>query len=275
MDKLIERGGEFLRSVIFENIPKILIALLILYVGWKLIKLLKKGLKKVMSKKDVDISLQGFVLTIIDILLKVLLIITVVNMIGIPITSFIAILGAAGLAIGMALQGTLQNFAGGIIILVLRPFKVGDFIEQGEFTGTVEKIQIFNTFLSTPDNKMIIVPNTQLATNTLINYTRTNIRRVDVNIGIAYGQNVDKARETMLQLANSSNLILHKPDAPAEPEVVLASLSSSSVDLSMRVWVKTDDYWTVFFSFNQMVYEKFNEESIEIPFNQLQVHIDK
>ncbi len=275
MDKLIERGGEFLRSVIFENIPKILIALLILYVGWKLIKLLKKGLKKVMSKKDVDISLQGFVLTIIDILLKVLLIITVVNMIGIPITSFIAILGAAGLAIGMALQGTLQNFAGGIIILVLRPFKVGDFIEQGEFTGTVEKIQIFNTFLSTPDNKMIIVPNTQLATNTLINYTRTNIRRVDVNIGIAYGQNVDKARETMLQLANSSNLILHKPDAPAEPEVVLASLSSSSVDLSMRVWVKTDDYWTVFFSFNQMVYEKFNEEGIEIPFNQLQVHIDK
>lgn len=275
MDKLIERGGEFLRSVIFENVPKILIALLILYIGWKLIKLLKKGLKKVMSKKDVDISLQGFVLTIIDILLKVLLIITVVNMIGIPITSFIAILGAAGLAIGMALQGTLQNFAGGIIILVLRPFKVGDFIEQGEFTGTVEKIQIFNTFLSTPDNKMIIVPNTQLATNTLINYTRTNIRRVDVNIGIAYGQNVDKARETMLQLANSSNLILHKPDAPAEPEVVLASLSSSSVDLSMRVWVKTDDYWTVFFSFNQMVYEKFNEEGIEIPFNQLQVHIDK
>jgi small conductance mechanosensitive channel len=218
----------------------------------------------------VDKSLQDFLLSLVSILLKILLILTVMSMIGIAITSFIAILGAAGLAIGMALQGTLQNFAGGIIILILKPFKVDDFIEQGSFSGVVKQIQIFNTVLCTADNKIIILPNTQLATNPLINYTKSKIRRVDIPCGIAYGESVDKARATMLAIAATRPEVLKEPEAPT---VLVMALSDSSVNLQLRVWVKTEDYWKVHFALNQAVYDKFNEVGIEIPFNQLQVHL--
>ncbi len=272
MEQLIAAGKNFLSNVIFNNIPKILIALLILWIGWKLIKFLNKTLKKVFTKKEVDVSLQSFLLSLIDITLKVLLILTVMGIIGIQATSFVAILGAVGLAVGMALQGTLQNFAGGVIILLLKPYRVGDFIEQGSFSGTVKNIQIFNTVLSTVDNKIIIIPNSQLATNSLINYTRGEIRRVDVNVGIAYGESVDKAREVMLNLAKQDARILNEPEAPV---VHLTSLSDSSVDLQLRVWVKSPDYWGVLFNLNQSVYEAFNEQNISIPFPQVQVHLDK
>ena len=270
---LLQGLKSFCHDVLFNNIPRILIALVILWIGWKLIKLLTNFLQKIFAKKNLDVSLQSFLQSLIGITLKVLLIITVADMIGIQMTSFIAILGAAGLAVGMALQGTLQNFAGGVIILILKPYKVGDFIEQGGTSGVVKEIQIFSTVLQTVDNKIIIVPNTQLATGTLTNYTRANKRRVDIPVGIAYGSDVEQARRVLLDLANAHpDVFKEGADAPA---VVCTSLGSSSVDLQLRVWVATENYWPVSSNLTQGVYEALGKNGIEIPFNQLQVHINK
>lgn len=263
----------FCNDVLFQNLPKIIISLLILWIGWKLIKWVTNLLHKVFSKKNLDVSLQSFLHSIIDIALKTLLIVTVAGMIGIQMTSFIAILGAAGLAVGMALQGTLQNFAGGVIILILKPYRVGDFIEQGGISGTVSEIQIFNTVLQTPDNKVVIVPNTQLATGTLINYTRSGKRRVDISVGIAYGADINKAREVLLRkAAEYPSVIKEGADAPA---VVVTGLGASSVDLQLRVWVNSPDYWPTSSDLTQGVYEALGANNIEIPFNQLQVHINQ
>ena len=270
---LLDGLKTFCHDILFNNIPRILIALVILWIGWKLIKLLTNFLQKIFAKRNLDVSLQSFLQSLIGITLKVLLIITVADMIGIQMTSFIAILGAAGLAVGMALQGTLQNFAGGVIILILKPYKVGDFIEQGGTSGVVKEIQIFSTILQTLDNKIIIVPNTQLATGTLTNYTRAQKRRVDVSVGIAYGSDVEQARRVLLDLANAHpDVFKEGADAPA---VVCTSLGSSSVDLQLRVWVATENYWPVSSALTQGVYEALGKNGIEIPFNQLQVHINK
>ena len=163
IESLLAGLQQFITDVVFKNVPKLILALVVLWIGLKLIKVLVKGIKKIMKRRSVDESLQDFLCSLVDIALKVLLIITVMGMIGIQMTSFIAVIGAAGLAVGMALQGTLQNFAGGVIILLMRPYRVGDYIEQGGIAGTVSHIQIFNTTLTTPDNKIIIVPNTELA----------------------------------------------------------------------------------------------------------------
>ena len=270
---LLQGLKTFFNDVLFNNIPRILIALVILWVGWKLIKVLTKFLQKIFTKRNLDVSLQSFLQSLIGITLKILLIITVADMIGIQMTSFIAILGAAGLAVGMALQGTLQNFAGGVIILILKPYKVGDFIEQGGTSGVVKEIQIFSTIIQTVDNKTIIVPNTQLATGTLTNYTRANKRRVDIPVGIAYGSDVEQARRVLLDLANAHPDVFKEGDDA--PTVVCTSLGSSSVDLQLRVWVATDNYWPVSSNLTQGVYEALGKNGIEIPFNQLQVHINK
>ena len=264
---------DFFNDVLFQNLPRIIIALLILWIGWKLIKWLDKLLLKIFTKKNLDVSLNSFLRSIIIIALKVLLVITVASMIGIQMTSFIAILGAAGLAVGMALQGTLQNFAGGVIILLLKPYKVGDYIEQGGISGIVKEIQVFNTLLITLDNKVIVVPNTQLATNTLTNYTRSEKRRVDVNVGIAYGEDINKARKVLVDLAMSHPDVL-KDEADA-PTVAVLELGASSINLQLRAWTKTENYWGVMGALTQGTYETLKENQIEIPFNQLQVHIDK
>jgi small conductance mechanosensitive channel len=270
MDTFFTKGKDFLSDLIFVHGTKIIIALIVLWIGWKLINVFAKMLKKVFVKREVDSSLQDFLITLITIALRILLILTVMGMMGIAMTSFIALIGAAGLAIGMALQGTLQNFAGGIIILILKPFKVGDWIEQGAFSGEVKKIQIFNTYLATGDNKVIILPNTQLATQPLINYTRSQIRRIDISCSIAYGESVEKARKVLLDIASQYNEFLSEP---SKPLVHVMTLSDSSVDLQLRGWVNTNDYWTVLFSLNQAVYDRFNAENIEIPYKQLDVHI--
>ncbi|MBO4738036.1 MAG: mechanosensitive ion channel [Bacteroidales bacterium] len=275
MEHFIAEAKEFIFGILFKNIPAILIAIVVLFVGWRIIKWAVKLINKVMKKRNLEASLQNFLSSLVDVALKTLLIVTAISIVGIPVTSFVAILGAASLAVGMALQGTLQNFAGGVIILLLKPYKVGDFIEQGSFTGTVQKIQIFNTILSTLDNKVIIIPNTQLATTSLINYTKSEVRRVDIKIGIAYGEDINKARAALLELPAASDKILYKPEAPDDPAVVVTDLAESSVNLVLRVWVKTADYWTVDSAFKQAAYEKFNEKNIEIPFNQLQVHINQ
>lgn len=261
--------NEFLRDILFKDVPRIIIALIVLWIGLKIVKLIVKGLRKLLEKKEVDVSLQSFLLSITDIALKVLIVIAVMGMIGIQTTSFIAALGAAGLAVGMALQGTLQNLAGGVIILLLKPFKVGDYIDSTGVQGTVKHIQIFNTIVETPDKKIVIAPNTDLATKTLINYSRSENRRVDVKVGIAYGESVDGARNTLLELAKSYPLVIEEPAS----EVVVTALADSAVSLELRVWVKNADYWNTFFYLNQAVYDKLNEKGIKIPFNQMDVHI--
>lgn len=267
--RLLNGGGDFVNKIIYEYAPKVLVALIVLWVGLKLIKMMEKALNKVMEKRKADPSLTSFVISLCRIALKVILFIAVLGMIGIETTSFIAVLGAAGLAVGMALQGTLQNFAGGVMVLLFKPYRVGDYISSGGVEGTVVNIQIFNTIIHTADAKEIIVPNTDLATKTLVNYSRSEERRVDISVGIAYGASVDKARQALLEVAASYPLVL----TSREPIVVVTDLADSAVNLQLRVWVKNTDYWTAFFHLNQAVYEKLNEVGIEIPFNQMDVHV--
>lgn len=261
--------GEFTHDVLFKEVPKIIIALIVLWIGLKLIKLVVKAMKKMLDRRNVEVSLQSFLLSMTDIALKAMVVIAVLGMVGIQTTSFIAVLGAAGLAVGMALQGTLQNFAGGVIILLLKPFKVGDYIDSAGVQGTVKHIQIFNTIVETPDKKMVIAPNTDLATKTLVNYSRSENRRVDIKVGIAYGESVDSARTALLELAKSYSKVIEEP----APMVVVTALADSAVSLELRVWVKNADYWDTFFYLNQAVYDKLNAVGISIPFNQMDVHI--
>ncbi|MBR4537078.1 MAG: mechanosensitive ion channel family protein [Bacteroidales bacterium] len=261
--------SDFTRDVLFKDVPRIIIALIILWIGLKLIKLVVKAMRKMLERRNVDVSLQSFLISMTDIALKAMVVIAVMGMVGIQTTSFIAVLGAAGLAVGMALQGTLQNFAGGVIILLLKPFKVGDYIDSAGVQGTVKHIQIFNTIVETPDKKMVIAPNTDLATKTLVNYSRSENRRVDIKVGIAYGESVDSARAALMELAKSYSKVIEEP----APMVVVTALADSAVSLELRVWVKNADYWDTFFYLNQAVYDKLNAVGISIPFNQMDVHI--
>ena len=198
-----------------------------------------------------------------------MLILTVLGTVGVEMTSFIALLAAAGIAIGMALSGTLQNFAGGVVILLFRPFKVGDFVEMQGYMGTVKEIQIFSTILKTPDNKTIYVPNGPISSGSLTNFTTEPIRRVDWTFGIAYGDDVDKARAVINKLLDEDQRVL------AEPErlIAVSSLGDSSVNLVVRAWVNSPDYWDMFFDMNEKVYKTFAKEGINIPFPQMDVHL--
>lgn len=270
MQEIVAAAKTFVTDVLFKGIPKLIIAILVFWIGWKLIKLLNKTLKKSYDRHTVDPSLQQFLNSLIDISLKVLLVLTVMGILGIKMTSFVAIVGAAGLAVGMALQGTLQNFAGGVIILLLKPFKVGDYIEQGSYAGFVESIQIFNTTLRTYDNRNIIVPNTELATKSLVNHFNLPMRRVKIAVSVAYGESVDRVREVLLRVADAHPLVLKEPKVPFAP---VEELGESAVNMSLYAWTLPENYWTVLFDLNQQVYDALMKEHIEIPFNQLDVHI--
>ncbi len=249
--------------------PKLLLAIITLLVGFYVIKVITKTVKKMMVKRNVDESLQPFFATLINALLKVLLIISVMGMIGIEMTSFIAILGAAGLAIGMALSGTLQNFAGGVMILIFKPFKVGDFLEAQGHMGTVKEIQIFNTILKSPDNKTIILPNAPLSSGSMINYSTEPERRVDFSFGIGYGDDIDKASSVLKRLIEEDERILKTP----EPFVAVGELADSSVNFTVRVWVKGEDYWGVHFDMIEKVKKTFDKENLSIPFPQRDIHV--
>ena len=259
-----------MNDIVFQYVPKLILACIVLFVGWKLINLLNKVMKRAYERHKVDPSLQEFLHSLIDILLKVLLIITAMGIMGIQMTSFIAILGAAGVAIGMGLQGTLQNFAGGVIILLLKPFKVGDYIEQGSYAGFVESIQIFNTTLRTYDARKIIVPNTELATKSLVNHFNLPQRRVAIDVGLAYGMSVEKAKEVMLRVAAENPLVLQEPKAPF---ATLEKFGDSSLNMRLYAWTLPENYWNTLFSLNEGIYNAFREEGLEIPFNQVDVHI--
>ncbi|MDD4373352.1 MAG: mechanosensitive ion channel [Bacteroidales bacterium] len=248
---------------------KLLGAILALIVGLWIVGKISKSLRKLMEKREIDPSLRGFLGTFISIMLKILVIISVMSMAGIQMTSFIAMLGAASLAVGLSLQGSLQNFAGGIIILILKPFRVGDFIDGQGHMGTVEDIQIFNTTLQTVDNKVITIPNGALANSSITNFSKKETRRVDWIFGIAYGDSYDKAREILLRLIEEDNRIHKDP----EPFIALTSLGDRSVNIVVRVWLNAPDYWAVFFEMNEKVYKTFSKEGINIPFPQMDVHL--
>ncbi len=246
-------------------------AIVALIIGLWIIKLLTKGLSALMKARELDQSLQPFLRSLLNITLKALLVVSVLSMLGIEMTSFIAILGAAGLAVGMALSGTLQNFAGGVMILVFKPFQVGDVINAQGHTGSVFEIQIFNTILKTPDNKHIIIPNGGLSTGSLVNFSKEKTRRVDWTFGIGYGDDVDKARAVLLNIIKEDSRINSDP----EPFVAVGELADSSVNFTVRVWVDATNYGGVLFDMNEKVYKAFNKEGINIPFPQMDVHISK
>ena len=248
---------------------KLLGAIAVFIIGSFVIKMIKKGIAKVITKSGVDNSLSPFLLGITEILLKVMLVISVLGMLGIEMTSFIAILGAAGLAVGMALSGTLQNFAGGVMILAFKPFKNGDVIEAQGYIGSVSEIQIFNTILKTPDNKTIIIPNGGLSTSSMVNYSTEAKRRVDWTIGIGYGDDTSKARSVIKQLCDEDERILKDP----EVFIAVSELADSSVNFAVRAWVNAEDYWGVFFDMNEKIYNTFGKEGLNIPFPQMDVHV--
>ncbi|MEA1898283.1 MAG: mechanosensitive ion channel [Bacteroidota bacterium] len=264
---LVSQGWELL----LKFGPTFIGALVVLLVGLWIIKIINRSISSLMDKKDLDASLKPFLRSLISVLLKALLVISVMGMVGIQMTSFIAILGAAGLAVGMALSGTLQNFAGGVMILVFKPFKVGDYINAQGHSGSVKEIQIFNTILKTPDNQTIIIPNGGLSTGSMTNYSTEPTRRVDWTIGIAYGDNSDKAKEVIGRLIQADSRIMKDP----EPFIAISELADSSVNFAVRAWVKSEDYWAVFFQMNEQVYKTFEKEGLSIPFPQMDVHVQK
>src|SRR6056297_2823296 len=242
-----------LTEIVVEYGPKFLGAIIVLVIGGWVIKMLMRGMRKMLDRGNIDDSLKPFLTSLTRVLLRALLFISVLGMVGIEMTSFIAILGAAGLAIGMALSGTLQNFAGGVMILIFKPFKVGDYIEAQGYAGTVREIQIFNTILKTPDNKTIIIPNGGLSTSSMINYSTEATRRVDWTFGIAYGDDIDKAKEVLMSLLREHDKVLEDP----APFVELGALADSSVNFTVRAWVNAADYWSVHFFMLENVYRKF------------------
>ena len=247
----------------------LLIALVVYFIGRWLIRHLKKLIHRILEKKQVDPSLSSFIMSLTKIILNLFLIIVLIGILGIDTTSFIAVFASAGLAFGMALSGTLQNFAGGVMILIFKPYKVGDTIEAQGYSGVVKEIQLISTIINTPDNKTILIPNGNLSTGIINNYSREGRRRVEWTFGIAYGDNYDLARETILTLIQADPRI--QPD-PA-PFIALKELADSSVNLVVRAWVSTDDYWNVYFDLNEKVYKVFSQKGINIPFPQMDVYL--
>lgn len=274
-EKIGNLPGEFtaITAYLYENIVsyglKLVGAVIALIIGFWVVGRIKAALVRIMEKRDVEPSLRSFLRSFISIALKILVIISVLGMVGFQMTSFIAMLGAAGLAVGLALQGTLQNVAGGVIIMLFKPFKVGDFIEAQSFMGTVKEIQIFNTILTTIDNKVVIIPNGGLATNSLTNFSKMDTRRVDWVFGIAYGDKYEKAEAVIFDLIKRDERILQDP----ESFIALSKLNNSSVDIVVRCWVESANYWPVFFDMNKNIYNAFSAEGISIPFPQMDVHL--
>ena len=265
IDKIMNLVTEF---VVHYGL-KLVAAIAIWIIGVRVIKFFVNRLDRLFDKWETDEALRPFLKGVIDSLLKISLGITALSVMGVEMTSFVAILGAVGLAIGMALSGTLQNFAGGVMILLFKPFRVGDLLESPGYLGIVKEIQIFNTILTTLDNKTIILPNGNLSTSPMTNYSTENLRRVDWTFGIAYGDNADKAESVLKQLCEADKRILKDPPF----FIAVSELADSSVNFTVRAWVKNEDYWDVFFDMNKKVYETFGQQGLNIPYPQLDVHL--
>lgn len=260
---------ELIKTYVIPLGIKIVIAFVVLFLGRWLIKLVKNAIGKVMARRNADPSLNSFLMSLVSVLLTFFLIMAIIGILGINTSSLVALLASAGLAIGMALSGTLQNFAGGVMIMLFRPFKVGDFISAQGYEGTVSEIQIFNTHLLTTDNKSVILPNGALSTGSMTVFSKQTTRRVDWVFSIAYGDDYDKAKAVLKRLCDDDKRILKSP----EVFIALSKLNNSSVDITVRAWVNTADYWGVFFSMNELVYKAFANEGLNIPFPQMDVHL--
>jgi small conductance mechanosensitive channel len=261
--------NQYLLDLIKTYGPSLLLAIVTLVVGFWIIRFITRLTKRSLLRSKIEDSLGTFLSSTLSMLLKVLLVISVAGMVGIEMTSFIAILGAVGLAVGMALSGTLQNFAGGVMILIFKPFRVGDYIEAQGHGGIVNEIQIFNTILKTPDNKKIIIPNGGLSNSSMINYTAEETRRVDITYGISYQDDIDKAKGILQAVIDSNLLILNEP----VPFIGVIELGDSSVNIVVRIWAKTSDYWNIYFYMQETVKKTFDKEGISIPFPQRDVHL--
>ncbi len=264
------KSGELTDMLVSIGI-RLLITIVVLVLGFWLARILSKALKRVLERGKTELGLTTFLTSLTSIGLKVLVIITAITQLGVEMTSFVALLGAAGLAIGMAFSGTLSNFAGGVMILFFKPFKVGDYIAAAGVEGKVKEILIFNTVLNTVDNKVVILANGEVANSTIVNYTKEAKRRVDWVFGIGYGEQLKAAKELLARFIEDDPRILNDP----EPFVGLGELGDSSVNLTVRAWVETDDYWDVFFDMNERVYNEFAEAGLSIPYPQMDIHIQK
>lgn len=261
LDSLVEQGAALGWTLIK--------ALLVFIVGRFLISMINKLVQRVLLKRNIDPSIKTFVGSLIHIILMILLIVSVVGALGVQTASFAALLASAGVAIGMALSGNLSNFAGGLIILIFKPYKVGDFIEAQNLSGTVREIQIFHTVLTTTDNKVIYIPNGSLSSSAVINYSYQQVRRIDWTFGVEYGTDYAKVKGVLEDILEKDERILQEPAAPF---IAMSQLADSSVNYVVRVWVKSADYWDVYFDITRIVYERFNAEGIGFPFPQLTIH---
>ena len=265
----IEKMADKLLDWAMSNGIKILIGLIILGVGWKVIKKLMKIFNSFSSRKEIDSTLHSFLGAFLELALKALLIICVLGYVGFEITGLAAVLASAGFALGLALQGSLSNFAGGVIILIMRPFQIGDYIESSSHSGTVEKIELFYTHLITPDNKAIMIPNGALSNSTIVNYSSKDTRRVDLVFGVGYEDDILHVKRVLSNIIDSCDLILKNP----EPFINICEHGDSSVNIAVRVWTKTSDYWNVYFYLIEQAKIKFDEENINIPYPQMDLHI--
>jgi small conductance mechanosensitive channel len=262
---------QFLQTHSVDLAVNIAIAIAIFYVGKIVVGLFVRGLRKIMQTREVDKTLETFVSNLVRMVLMVIVVVAAISQVGIETTSFIAIFGAAGLAVGLALQGSLSNFAAGVLIVLFRPYRVGDFVEAAGIAGSVEQVQILTTILKTPDNKMIIVPNSQIMDSVITNYSANDTRRVDMVVGVSYSDDLDKVHETIREIVAADERVLDDPACT----IAVSELADSSVNFVVRPWVKTADYWAVFFDLTETIKKRFDQEGISFPFPQQDVYLHK
>ena len=265
IEKFIDNATQYLAL----NGAKILLAIVLLWIGWKIVNMLSRGLRKWFDKANYDEALETFIHSLVTMALRIVLVVSCAGIAGFPTTSLVAIIGAAGLAIGLALSGTLQNFAGGVLILILKPFKIGDFIETEGKMGTVKSIQIFNTIINTPDNKRIILPNGPVSTGALTNFSAEPKRRIDFVFGIGYEDDIDHAKKIIRTLIDADE----RADQDPEPLIVVSELADFSVNLTVRVWADAANYWGIHFDLLENVKKTFDKEGISIPYPQRDIHV--
>ncbi len=260
---------EALSELVISYGAKVIQAIIVFFIGRFLIKKVIIMTEKMLERENVDKSLHKFLLSLIKVGLQVLLIVTIATMLGAKMASFVAIIGSAGLAIGLALQGSLSNFAGGVLILVLKPFKVGDYIETSSHSGTVDEIQLFYTILKTIDNKNVVIPNSTVSNNSIVNYTANSTRRIDFKFGVGYDDDIFKVKEVLNRIADEHPLILKDP----EHQVVLSEHGDSSVNFVVKAWCNAEDYWTIYYEVMEKVKVEFDKQGINIPYPQMDVHM--
>jgi small conductance mechanosensitive channel len=264
-----EQAIELVKTTGVDFLINLFTAVVIFYVGKWVTNLLTSALRKVMQRQEIDVTLERFVCNLVRMVLLVFVIIAAISALGVQTTSFIAVLGAAGLAVGLALQGSLSNFAAGVLIVLFRPYKVGDFVEAAGISGVVVEVQILTTILKTGDNKQVIVPNSQIMGSIITNYSTNDTRRVDLVIGVGYDDDLDKVRAVLTEVIGADERILEDPGVT----IAVSELADSSVNFVVRPWVKTSDYWSVYFDLNETIKKRFDEEGISIPYPQQDIHL--